>query len=158
MAADDGGQIPEGGSKVCELQLPTLSELPHVSPIYFDRVFQLMSIEDIMLIYQAIMSEEKRILIVSHNAADLVPIMWTLLGFMCPFEWALPKVPVFWGDESMDTIEGTVNSCFNILVGMTHKAYDRLLRSGDIDYLNDTLIVDLRGVYCTHQKIKMVDG
>lgn len=141
-------------NSICELEIPRLSDLPHVSPIYFDRVFQLLSIDDILTIFLAIMSEQKKVIIVSHNTADLVPVIWTLLGFMYPFEWSLPKVPVFFGDEGEDRLSGAVNSPLNTLYGMTNEAFEIAFK--EIEELEETMIVDLRYAYCLEEDQKTI--
>ena len=62
--------------------------------MYFDRVFELLSIDDIFTIYTALMTESKKIVFVTRNTADLLPLIWTLMGFMYPFEWVQTKIPV----------------------------------------------------------------
>ena len=62
--------------------------------MYFDRTFQLLSIDDIMTIFLALMSEEKKLIFVSDNTADLMPVIWTCLGFIYPFEVQITKIPV----------------------------------------------------------------
>jgi hypothetical protein len=47
-----------------------------------------------MDIYLCLMSEYKKILFISDNVADLTSVIWTLLGFMYPFEWKRPAIPV----------------------------------------------------------------
>ena len=78
-------------------------------------MFQLLSIDDILTLYTALMSEEKRIFVVSDNTADLVPVIHTLLSFMYPFEPSLPVEPMKWSPDVDND---------NIITGMTGKIFD----------------------------------
>lgn len=116
---------------IIALNIPNHAALPHVSPMYFDRVFELLSIDDIFTIYTALMSENKKIVFVSRNTADLLPVIWTLIGFMYPFEWVQNKIPVMHAGLLLDNEKDLeqfeiLNAPMNQLIGMSEEAYNAL--------------------------------
>jgi hypothetical protein len=58
-----------------------------------ERLFQLMSVDEVMAMYEVLMSEERSILVVSQSKFDLVAVLTSLLSLMYPFEWQLSCIP-----------------------------------------------------------------
>lgn len=76
-----------------ELQIPNDNELPYVNNRFFDRFFRMISVDETIALYTALLTEEKTILVVCDHQNDLIPIVTTLLELMHPFEWSLPRIP-----------------------------------------------------------------
>jgi hypothetical protein len=118
--------------------------------MHFDRTFQLLSIDDIMTIFLALMSEEKKLIFVSDNTADLVTVIWTCLGLMYPFECVISKIPVLIYDQTKDFANQKQselqNSPQTIVIGMSGEAFDQIINN--IENPDITIIVDMRDAYC----------
>lgn len=57
-----------------QIKIPMKNQLPFQNNIYFDRLFQLLSPDDIVSIFTALLTEEKSILIVSRKKFDLMAV------------------------------------------------------------------------------------
>ena len=101
----------------------------------FDRVFNLLSVNDIFTLYTALMSEAKKIVFVSSNPQDLLPLNLVLTSFMHPFEWQLPRIPVgivLEDDRSSSQSSAQLlNSLFPLLLGFTPETYELALSNID---------------------------
>ena len=53
----------------------------------------MLSIDDIMTEFNTMMTEQN-VVVVSKYHYDLMPIIWTLMSLMYPFEWHLTKLAI----------------------------------------------------------------
>jgi hypothetical protein len=80
--------------------VPSLTQLPYVSPMYYDRFLQMLKVEDIVMLFTLLLSEEKSILIVCREKFDFIPVVLSLMSLMHPFEWPFPVIPFVTSDPN----------------------------------------------------------
>ena len=80
----------------------------------------MLQIEDIVGVYQALMSEEKTILVVCSEKHDLIPTIWSLMSLMYPFEWQMPSIPFIYAEYQYQY----VNHINCTVMGILEDSYD----------------------------------
>lgn len=130
-----------------ELVIPPDNRLPYTNYSFFDRFFQLIRPEEIVAIYSALLSEEKKILVVCEEQYDIVPIVLTLQELFYPFEWCLPMIPFLVSNPRFPNSQlfELIHHIQSIIIGIHISAYEemKLKLEDDLSGLEEIVVLDL---------------
>jgi hypothetical protein len=120
-----------------------------VNPRFFDRFFLLIKTEEIVALYEALLNE-KTILVVCESKHDVLPIVFTLLDLMQPFEWMLSIIPFLYSDEDYPNWElfEMINFPQAIIIGI-HKS--------SFQFIQEKMIEDFNYCKQNNKESKMTD-
>lgn len=129
--------------------IPAKNKLPFIDYLFYDRMLQILSAEDIVALFSSLLFESKNILLVCQDKYDALPMSTSLMSLIYPFEWSMPVIPLIKDnpeDENSQEMEN-INSPQVLIIGVHESQFEEM--QGIIDPANRqaTVIVDLRELY-----------
>ena len=108
--------------------MPPINKLPYLSPLSVSRLFQAFRVDEIIALYEALLSEEKTLLVVCREKYDLFSTIWPLISLMLPFEWCLSTIPfILSNPESPDrNLLEFINSLQAVILGIHESAFEEI--------------------------------
>lgn len=104
-----------------KMTLPAISELPFTNTSHYDKLLNVMQVEDIVRIFTSLLFEE-RVLLIMDKKEDLLPVSYALQSLIYPFELCI-FIPYLANDSANedDTNLNHVQSPISYMIGIIEK-------------------------------------
>ena len=145
-----GGKAGNSSQSLAEQVIPAQNKLPFIDPCFFDRMLQILPVEEIVALFTALLFEQKSILVVCQDKYDALPVITSVLSLIYPLEWAFAVVPLM-KHNPLDE-NNTEMECFlgpPAIMGIHESQFQTMLDEvfEEDCKKTETLIIDLRKLY-----------
>ncbi|KAJ6244245.1 receptor mediated endocytosis [Anaeramoeba flamelloides] len=118
--------------------IPDEKHLP-LSDNDFDTLFTLLSIENIIIIFSALM-QERKLIFISRSLEYLTPCIFSLLSLLYPFSWPYPLIPILPSDfiEVFESPMPYILGCLSSVLELCFPDGDQMVIDLDSNHIIST--------------------